>query len=152
MAVWTHLLVDKALTSTARPKLDQIKILFHKGHEPQHVVELLAVCVGRMRRLIAHGAQQQVKPLVPGETLTPNDEIVNIAAGELDGADVLNPEGAILTSEDEGIVVAQGNFGPDAAHQQAIMASDLALLDVDVIEVEVGQARPVLVMGLNKLH
>src|SRR5712691_4452036 len=152
MAVGTHLLVDEALASTARPELDNVTVLFHEGHEPQHVVQLLTLRVRRVRGFIAYGAQQQIQPLVPSETLAPADEIVDIAAGELDRADMLDPEGAILAYEDEGVVIAQGDLGPDAPHQQAIMAAHLTLLDVDVVEAEVGQARPVLVMGLDELH
>src|SRR5262245_52121914 len=130
MAVGTHLLVDEALTSTAWPQFDYITILLYEGYEPQYVMQLLALRVGRVGWLIAHRAQQQIQPLVPSEVFTPSNEIVDVAAGELDRADVLNPEGAVLVPKDKRVVVAQGNLSPDATHKQAVVTADLALLNV----------------------
>src|SRR5262249_17469527 len=46
--------------------------------------------------------------------------------------------------------VAKADLRPDAAHQQPIVAAELALVDVDVVDVQVRQMRPVLVVCLDE--
>jgi hypothetical protein len=82
----------------------------------------------------------------------PLDEALDVARRELDGTDALHEEGAVLPLEDVGVVVAQLDLGPHAAHQQAVVLAHLALFDVDEVEVEVREARPVLVVGLDEPH
>ena len=150
MTVGAELLVHEALAGTPRTKLHRIVVSLHEGQETLHTVELATLRVVRVARLIAHGSHEQVQPLVTREPWAGLDVPVYVPGGELDGPDALYEEGAILSLEDEGVVVPQRNLGPDAPHEEAVMSSHVRLVDVDVVEVEVGQPGPVLVVGLHE--
>ena len=152
MAVRAELLVDEALSCTARTQFHRVEILLDERHEAQHVVQLAPPGVVGVLRFVTQGSHQQVEPLIAREAAASCHEVVELPRRELDGADALDEERPVLGPEDVGVVVAQRDLGPDSAQQQAVVLSHLALFDVDVVEVEVGEPRPVLVVGLDQAH
>src|SRR5271167_898651 len=80
------------------------------------------------------------------------DKALDVARRELDGPNTLDEKRSVLALEDVGVVVAELDLGPHAAHQQTVVLAHLTLLDVNEIEVEVRKARPIFVVSLDEAH
>ena len=99
--------------------------------------------------------RSRMSEIVFGRTrkaLPPFDDLVDVARRQLDRPDAVDKKGPILCLEDERVVVAQYDLGPHAAHQQPVVRANVSLVDVDEVEVEVRQTRPVLVVRLDEAN
>ena len=150
MAVGAKLLIGEALAGTTRAQLDRVIVFLDEWQEALHQVELASLRIVRGSRLVTHRAREQSKPLFAGKAPACLDEAVDVARGKLDRTDGIDKEWAVLPLEDERVVVAQGDLRPNAAHQQAVVGADLALVNVDEVEVQVGEATPILVVRLDE--
>ena len=135
VTVGAHLLINETLAGATWPQFDRIEIPLHERHQAQHVVQFPTPGVVRMVGLVAHRTHEEVEPLIAGETLPGGAESLHVAIGNLDRADGLDEEGAVLVFENIGLVVANGDLRPHAAHEQSLMLFDQALVDVDEVEV-----------------
>src|SRR6266508_2257824 len=113
-------------------------------------MELLPMCVIRIVRLVAHRTHQQIEPLVTCEQPPGLDEAINVLRGKLDRADALDKERTVLSAEYVGVVVAENDLRPDASQQEPVVLAHEAVVDIDEVEVEVSEPRPVLVVGLDE--
>ena len=100
-----------------------------------------------MGRLVAHGADQGVDPLVSGETRPPLAVFAEVDAAHLDRLQAGDHEGEGALAVRDAVVVLHQHVAPDAGQEQSLVLLEDRWLDGDVVDVRAQEPGPVDALG-----
>ena len=109
--------VTVRLACAARAKLDQVVVVFDKGHQAEKQEHLLPLREGIA--LESHRAQKDVGPLGGGELLSPLGNLVEPPGSYLDWLQLLDRKRIVRSADDIFRQVGNLHLAPHAGRQQA---------------------------------
>jgi hypothetical protein len=135
VGVGRDLLVDMALTGSARAELDQVVVSLHERNHAQQDDPLRAL-IERLG-LQADGADQEVAPLLGRQGLPPaSQDVQHIGLRHLDRAQRTDPERAPLLLLGDERVVLQRDLGVEAIGEHPFVGLDEGVHHADVVQVQ----------------
>ena len=132
------------LASTTRTQLDVVVIGLHQRGKPGNEMHLHAF--RELAGFQTNGAQHRCDPLVASKRCSAFCVAIEVEAGQLDRAQVLDGERVVVFVD---VVVRQGDFGPNAAFQQPVVVTVELFANRDALRVEVFQRCPVALLFLD---
>src|SRR5271157_842354 len=128
MSVGRHLLVEMALTGSARAKLHCVVIVFNeRDHAQKHDITRSP---SENRRLQTNAAKEQVLPFLEGEKNSPFAKgFQHIALRELDFAQGLNAERTSAFFFSDAGIISEVQLSVKTAREHAVMGVDQLIID-----------------------